>query len=394
MHELAKSVTDSMVMTASQFDKLSDAEIDELPVLPLVIARCAPNTKVRMIDALHRRKAFAAMTGDGVNDSPSLKRADVGIAMGMAGSDVAKDASDIVLTDDNFASILNAIEEGRRMFDNIKKFLCHLLAQNVAQAVILLVGLAFKDADRFSVFPITPVEIMWVIMVTSSFPDMGLGFEKPSADIMQRPPHNLKRGVFTLEVILDMIVYGLWIAVLCLGAFTLVVYGPGDDGFGTGCNAGYSSACDTVFRARATCFACLTWFSLFLAWEMMHLRRSFFRMQPKSPYYLTQWFRDVWQNQFLFWAVVAGFVTIFPIIYIPGLNRVVFKHTAITWEWAIVATATILFFGGIESWKYAKRVYFRRQDRKSGGGTDLESKVFERYLSGVSDGGVVQKQRK
>jgi Na+-exporting ATPase len=393
MHELAKDVTDSMVMTASQFDKLSDSEIDKLPVLPLVIARCAPNTKVRMIDSLHRRKAFVAMTGDGVNDSPSLKRADVGIAMGMAGSDVAKDASDIVLTDDNFASILNAIEEGRRMFDNIKKFLCHLLAQNVAQALILLVGLAFKDADRFSVFPITPVEIMWIIMITSSFPDMGLGFERPSADIMQRPPHNLKRGVFTLEIILDMIVYGLWIAALCLGAFTLVVYGPGDDGFGIGCNASYSSACDAVFRARATCFACLTWFSLFLAWEMMNLRRSFFRMQPGSPYYLTQWFRDVWQNQFLFWAVVAGFVTIFPIIYIPGLNRVVFKHTAITWEWAIVVVATILFFGGIESWKFGKRVYFRRQDMKDGRGRDLESKVFERYLSGHSDGGIVQQKK-
>jgi Na+-exporting ATPase len=156
MHQLGKDVADAMVMTASQFDKLTDVQIDALPVLPLVIARCAPNTKVRMIDALHRRKAFAAMTGDGVNDSPSLKRADVGIAMGQSGSDVAKDSSDIVLTDDNFASILNAIEEGRRMFDNIKKFILHLLAQNVAQALILLIGLAFKDREGYSVFPITP----------------------------------------------------------------------------------------------------------------------------------------------------------------------------------------------------------------------------------------------
>lgn len=158
---------DVMVMTASAFDKLSDAEIDKLPILPLVIARCSPNTKVRMIEALHRRKLFAAMTGDGVNDSPSLKRADVGIAMGEAGSDVAKDASDIILTDDNFASILNAIEEGRRMFDNIQKFILHLLAQNIAQACTLLIGLAFKDHTGTSVFPLAPVEILWVIMITS-----------------------------------------------------------------------------------------------------------------------------------------------------------------------------------------------------------------------------------
>lgn len=192
METLAKEVTDAMVMTASQFDKLSDDQIDNLPLLPLVIARCAPNTKVRMIDALHRRKAFAAMTGDGVNDSPSLKRSDVGIGMG-TGSDVAKDASDIVLTDDNFASILNAIEEGRRMFDNIQKFILHLLAQNIAQACVLLIGLAFKDGSGFSVFPVSPVEVMWIIMITSSLPDMGLGFEIAAPDILSRPPQSVSQ---------------------------------------------------------------------------------------------------------------------------------------------------------------------------------------------------------
>ena len=167
MASIARDKAVSMVMTAGQFDKLSDDEIDALPLLPLVIARCSPTTKVRMIEALHRRGRFAAMTGDGVNDSPSLKRADVGIAMGLAGSDVAKDASDIVLTDDNFASILNAVEEGRRMFDNIQKFILHLLAENIAQACTLLIGLAFKDNSSLSVFPLAPVEILWVIMITS-----------------------------------------------------------------------------------------------------------------------------------------------------------------------------------------------------------------------------------
>ena len=254
MGAIAKDVSNSMVMTASQFDKLSDEEIDGLAVLPLVVARCAPNTKVRMIEALHRRKRFAAMTGDGVNDSPSLKRADIGIAMGQGGSDVAKDASDIVLTDDNFASILNAIEEGRRMFDNIQKFVLHLLAENIAQAFTLLIGLAFKDDDRLSVFPLAPVEILWVIMITSGMPDMGLGFEVAAPDILSRPPQSLKRGVFTLEVMADMLAYGLWMACLCIASFVLILYGFGDGQIGEDCNDAYSEGCDTVFRARATTF--------------------------------------------------------------------------------------------------------------------------------------------
>lgn len=191
MNTLSKDVADAMVMTAGEFDKLSEEEIDNLPTLPLVIARCAPNTKVRMIDALHRRGKYVAMTGDGVNDSPSLKRADVGIAMGQNGSDVAKDASELVLSDDNFASIINGIEEGRRIFDNIQKFVLHLLAENVALALILLIGLVFKDDTHQSVFPIAPVEIIWIIMVTSGLPDMGLGMEKASPDVMDRPPQSV-----------------------------------------------------------------------------------------------------------------------------------------------------------------------------------------------------------
>jgi P-type Na+/K+ transporter len=378
--ELSQIVTDSMVMTASQFDKLSDDEIDKLPLLPLVIARCTPNTKVRMVEALHRRKRYVAMTGDGVNDSPSLKRANVGIAMGQAGSDVAKDASDIVLADDNFASILNAIEEGRRMFDNIQKFILHLLAENIAQACTLLIGLAFKDTRGLSVFPLAPVEIMWIIMITSGMPDMGLGFEAAAPDIMQRPPQNLKRGVFTLEVLLDMVVYGLWTAALCLAAFALVMFGFGDGNLGENCNDAYTEQCDTVFRARATCFSCLTWFALFLAWEMVNMRRSFFRMQPKSKRYFTQWMYDIWGNKFLFWAIIAGFVTIFPTLYIPIINHAVFKHEAISWEWGIVFIEAVLFFAGIESWKWAKRIYFRRTSEAQRT-NDLESKVFGRYLN-------------
>lgn len=370
---VAADVADAMVMTASQFDKLTEEQIDALPTLPLVIARCAPQTKVRMIDALHRRGRFAAMTGDGVNDSPSLKHADVGIAMGQAGSDVAKDASDIILTDDNFASILNAVEEGRRIFDNIQKFVLHLLSENIAQACTLLIGLAFKDADNQSVFPLSPVEILWVIMITSGMPDMGLGMEVAAPDIMNRPPQS-KQGIFTWEVIIDIMVYGVWTAALCLAAFSIRMWGFGDGNLARGCNKEWSEEikdCELVFKARATTFVCLTWFALFLAWEMVNMRRSFFRMQPKSKKYFTQWMYDVWRNKFLFWSIMAGWVTMFPILYIPVLNDVVFKHKPITWEWGIVAVEAVLFFMGVEAWKWAKRVFFRRQARKNSTSSSL-----------------------
>ncbi|KFA59984.1 hypothetical protein S40285_08482 [Stachybotrys chlorohalonatus IBT 40285] len=385
MDRVRADVAHAMVMTATSFDALSDQEVDALPVLPLVIARCAPQTKVRMIEALHRRGRFCAMTGDGVNDSPSLRRADVGIAMGQAGSDVAKDASDIVLTDDNFASIVAAIEEGRRIFDNIQKFVLHVLAENIAQACTLLIGLAFKDSTGLSVFPLSPVEIIWIIMVTSGMPDMGLGFERAVPDIMRRPPQSLKAGIFTLEFLIDMVVYGLWIAALCLAAFVLVVYGFGTGNLGVNCNDSYSSDCDTVFRARATTFACLTWFALFLAWEMIDMRRSFFRMQPGSKKYLTQWMYDIWRNQFLFWAVIGGFTTLFATLYIPVLNHAVFKHTGISWEWGIVFIAAGLFFAGVEAWKFGKRVFFRRRAAKSHGGRwkdlDIEQRAFAEYMT-------------
>lgn len=196
--ERAPEIAKTMVMTAVQFDNLTDAEIDNLQTLPLVIARCSPNTKVRMIDALHRRHACAAMTGDGVNDSPSLKKADIGIAMGMSGSDVAKDASEIVLMDDNFASIVSAIEEGRRIFDNICRFVLHLLCSNVGEVILLIIGLAFRDGNNVAVFPLAPLQILWINMITSSFPAIGLGMEKASRDVMKRKPHDPKRVHLTM----------------------------------------------------------------------------------------------------------------------------------------------------------------------------------------------------
>ncbi|QIW96105.1 hypothetical protein AMS68_001623 [Peltaster fructicola] len=387
MDHLSQDVANSMVMTAGRFDELSDDEIDRLPVLPLVIARCAPSTKVRMVEALHRRGRFAAMTGDGTNDAPSLKTADVGIAMGQSGSDVAKDASDIILTDDNFASILAAVQEGRRTFDNIQKFVLHLLSQNIAQAFILLIGLVFKDAENISVFPLAPVEILWIIMITSGLPDMGLGFERAAPDIMKRSPAVFRRGIFSTEFMIDMCFYGVWIAALCLAGFVLVLYGWGTDSIGFRCNESIDDGCREVFHARATCFAIMTWLSLFLAWECIDLRRSFFRMTPGSKRIFTQWMLDVWRNQFLFWSIIAGFITIFPLLYIPVINDVVFKHTGISWEWGIVFVAAGLFFVGAESYKAAKRAFIRRRDAKltpDVADDDISSRAFKRYLTDSS----------
>lgn len=374
-------VADIMVMTAHDFDALSDDQIDKLPVLPLVIARCAPQTKVRMIDALHRRGRLVAMTGDGVNDSPSLKKADVGIAMGLNGSDVAKDASDIVLSDDNFASILNAIEEGRRMSANIQKFVLQLLAENVAQAFYLMIGLVFMDDDRFSVFPLSPVEVLWIIVVTSCFPAMGLGQERASDDLLQQRPN---AEIFTRKVCLDMMVYGIWMAACCLAVFAIVVFGIGDGGLGLDCNAKDSASCKLVFRGRLAAFAAFTWCALLLAWECMHFDKSFFDMQPNLPgsWYSKLW-NQLWVNQFLFWSIVLGFFTVFPVIYIPVINTIVFLHGPIGEEWGLAVAFTIVFLAGCELYKWICRIVQRKSQFSS---DDIENlDPFKKYASYTPD---------
>lgn len=355
-----------LVMQGGQFDTLSDAEIDSLETLPLVLARCSPATKVRMVDALHRRSAFCVMTGDGVNDAPALKRADVGIAMGLNGSDVAKEAADMVLTDDNFASIVKAVEEGRRLFDNIQKFLMHLLISNIAQVILLLIALAFRDADGNSVFPLSPLEILWVNMITSSFLALGLGMEEKTSDIMLRPPHSLRIGVFTKELIIDKMIYGTLMGSLCLASFAIVVYGAGHGDLGEGCNQEYNATCDVVFRARATTFAVLSFLILVTAWEVKHFARSLFNLDSTRFRGPLAVFKAIWYNRFLFWAVMAGFLITFPVVYLPVVNKTVFKHMSITWEWGIVVACFVVYIAGIESWKAIKRRFGIYSGKNSG----------------------------
>ncbi|CAI4057957.1 uncharacterized protein SKDI_04G2710 [Saccharomyces kudriavzevii IFO 1802] len=371
LYHYPQEIVDSMVMTGSQFDGLSEKEVDDLPVLPLVIARCSPQTKVRMIEALHRRKKFCAMTGDGVNDSPSLKLANVGIAMGINGSDVSKEASDIVLSDDNFASILNAVEEGRRMTDNIQKFVLQLLAENVAQALYLIIGLVFRDEHGKSVFPLSPVEVLWIIVVTSCFPAMGLGLEKAAPDLMDRPPNDSEVGIFTWEVIIDTFAYGFLMAGSCMAAFTGSLYGINKGGLGHNCDGSYSDSCRDVYRSRSAAFATMTWCALILAWEVVDMRRSFFRMHPDTDSPVKEFFKGIWGNQFLFWSIMFGFVSAFPVVYIPVINDKVFLHKPIGAEWGLAIAFTIAFWIGAELYKCGKRRYFKTQ-RAHNPESDLE----------------------
>jgi Na+-exporting ATPase len=198
------------VMTGQQFDSLTEDEIDALPELPVVIARCAPETKVRMVEALHRRKVFgmtrfAVMTGDGVNDSPALKRADVGVAMGLNGSDVAKSVSDIVLADDNFASITRAIRKGRATFSNLSKFLLYLLSGNIAEVLVMLIGLAFKNENGISQYPLSPVAALWINTIAAGPPALALGLEPTAKDAMDHTPKAYKT-IFTKVRLWDPLV--------------------------------------------------------------------------------------------------------------------------------------------------------------------------------------------
>ncbi|KAJ2717123.1 hypothetical protein H4R19_000208 [Coemansia spiralis] len=334
------------VMTAREFDHMSADEIDALPELPCVIARCSPDTKVKMIEAMHRRNGIVAMTGDGVNDSPSLKFADVGIAMGMTGSDVAKQASEIILTDDNFATIVRAIREGRRVFSNIQRFCCLLVSGNAAEMICLLVGLAFKDKLGETVFPLSPVAILVNNLLTGTPPAMALGVEKAWPTIMDEPPRSPSSGLFTWEILGDIAFFGSAMGLLSISNFWLVVDGFGDGNMGEACNREYSDSCDLVFRARGTVFATLTLAILLHSYNCRRIRGPMWNWTMVKRFY---------ENKFLFAGVVAGTILCIVCMYVPGLNTGALKMKGISWEWGIVLITLLVFLILSELYKFGKR---------------------------------------
>lgn len=246
-------------MTGQAFDSLTDKQIDAIPQLPVVVARCAPETKVRMVEALHRRGEKTVMTGDGVNDSPALKRADVGVAMGLNGSDVAKGAADIVLADDNFSTIVRAIRKGRSIFQNLSKFLVYLLSGNVAEIVLIMIGLAFRR-DGVAVYPVSPVAALWINTIAAGPPALALGVEPTAHDAMDVGPEYFQ-GIFTASWYMDTIGYGVFMGAQAVTNFVIIQYGIGGASeILPKCNdhlKGMQEGCETVFLARGTAFATL-----------------------------------------------------------------------------------------------------------------------------------------
>ena len=255
------------------------------------------------------------------------------------------------------------------------------MTSNVGEIVLLVFGLAFQDDDGFSVFPLSPLQILWINMITSGPPAFGLGLEKAVFNVMQRPPHDTRKGVFSWQIIADMIVYGLIMGTVCLLTFVIVVFGVGDGNLGHDCNRQYSENCNLVFRARAAVFAELTWLILISAWEIKSIRRSMFRLDPCSTSRFPL-FKDLYANKFLFYAVVIGAVIVFPCIYIPGFNDKVFKQKPITWEWALSVGGLIVFVAGMELWKLVKRTtgWFAADEAdpnpRKGGLLDLKQGFF------------------
>ena len=212
--------TDGAAMTGAELADLSDEELRRTAEEVNVFARVAPEHKLRLVRALQANGGVAAMTGDGVNDAPALKQADIGVAMGITGTDVSKESSDVVLTDDNFASIRAAVEEGRRVYDNLIKALAFILPTNIGLAVILTAAVAFFPiVDGAPLLPMLPTQILWINLVAAVALALPLAFEAMEPDVMRRPPRDPDAPVLSRFVVFRTVFVALLMAAGALGLF-------------------------------------------------------------------------------------------------------------------------------------------------------------------------------
>lgn len=306
------------VLTGPELDELSDeALIDELEDAR-VFARVTPVHKLRIVRALQARGEVVAMTGDGVNDAPALKEADIGIAMGITGTDVSKEASDMVLTDDNFATIVAAVEEGRAIYANLKKFIHYLLSCNSSEILVMLVATLLGWP-----IPLLPIQILWVNLITDGAPALALGVDPPEADILRRRPRPKRAFLFDGHELALIPVQGLFIAATTLFSFTLVHHYFRED----------------ITTARTFAFSVLTLSQLFHALNCRSQTRSLFALGPFS-------------NRWLILAVVFSLTLHLTVVYVPFFQPIF--HTvplnARDWVWMMVLSATPLAF--MEAYKF------------------------------------------
>ena len=258
-------------ITGAELDKLSDEELDARIEDYGVYARVQPEHKTRIVEAWKNRNMIVAMTGDGVNDAPSIKRANIGVGMGITGTDVTKNVADMVLADDNFATIISACEEGRRIYDNIRKVIQFLLSANLAEVFSVFIA----TLVGFTLFQ--PVQLLWVNLVTDCFPALALGMEEAEGNIMQRKPRKASDGVFAGNMGLDCVVQGLIITALVLASFFAGVY------FDMGCiDIANMMAGSADEEGVMMAFITLNMVEIFHCFNMRSRRQSVFTMKKQN----------------------------------------------------------------------------------------------------------------
>jgi Ca2+-transporting ATPase len=298
-----------LTMSGQQLAAMSDEELDEKVEHVYVYARVSPEHKLRIVKSLQRGGHVVAMTGDGVNDAPAIKASDIGISMGQTGTDVTKEASALVLSDDNFATIVAAIEEGRGIYENIRKFIRYLLASNVGEIMTMFLAMMMGMP-----LPLIPIQILWVNLVTDGLPAMALGVDQPEKDLMQQKPRTAKENIFARRLGWKIVSRGLLIGVCTLAAFWIMLRIHPDSS-------------DVLVRAQTVAFATLVMAQLIHVFDCRS-SRSIFHRNPL-------------QNKYLVLAVLSSLVLLLAVMYIEPLQPI-FKTVPLGMtEWLI----TLLFAG-------------------------------------------------